>query len=79
MPTILRIDGFRLLFYSNEGNEPCHIHVKKGNGNAKIWLEPSIQAQYFYGFTAKEIKVIRKIIEEHENLLKEKWNEYFST
>lgn len=78
MPTILRKDGFRFLFYSNEGNEPCHIHVKKGGGDAKIWLEPEIQEAYFYGFSPNEIKVIRETIIEHETLLKEKWNEYFN-
>lgn len=31
MPVILRINGFRFFFYSNEGNplEPAHIHVMK--------------------------------------------------
>ncbi|WP_248843036.1 DUF4160 domain-containing protein [Comamonas thiooxydans] len=29
MPVILRYQGFKLFFYSNEGNplEPAHIHV----------------------------------------------------
>jgi hypothetical protein len=29
MPTILRIKGYRFFFFSNEGNEPCHIILKK--------------------------------------------------
>lgn len=78
MPTILRKDGFRFLFYSNEGNEPCHIRFKKGGGNAKIWLEPEIQETYFYGFSPNEIKAIRETIMEHESFLKEKWNDYFN-
>lgn len=38
MPIILRIDGFKFLFYGNEGNprEPVHIHVKLGRDEAKI-------------------------------------------
>ena len=32
MPTILRIANFRFHFYSNEGNEPPHIHVRCSDG-----------------------------------------------
>ncbi len=35
MPTVLRIDGFRFFFYSDEGSEPPHIHAEKGDGVAK--------------------------------------------
>jgi len=28
MPTILFIQGWRLFFYSNERNEPVHVHVR---------------------------------------------------
>ncbi len=28
MPTVLRIGRFRFFFFSNEGQEPSHIHVK---------------------------------------------------
>lgn len=37
MPVIMRVDGYRLLFYSNEGNprEPLHIHVLKAGAEAK--------------------------------------------
>lgn len=32
MPTILFIYGWRIFFYSNEGNEPIHVQQKK-----EIW------------------------------------------
>ncbi len=31
MPTILLIMGWRLFFYANEGNEPIHVHCRKGD------------------------------------------------
>jgi hypothetical protein len=40
MPTLLRIEGFRFFFYSNEQDEPPHVHVEKGDGEAKFWLQP---------------------------------------
>jgi hypothetical protein len=38
MPTILRLDGYRFFFFSNENNEPPHIHVEFGDKLAKYWL-----------------------------------------
>lgn len=38
MPTILYIFGRRLFFYSNEGNEPIHVHTEKGDMECKFWL-----------------------------------------
>src|SRR3989442_1801226 len=29
MPTLLRVEGFRFFFFSNEGQEPPHVHVSK--------------------------------------------------
>jgi len=29
MPTILRVDGFRVYFYSHEPGEPPHVHVDR--------------------------------------------------
>lgn len=35
-----RIEGFSFYFFSNENNEPRHVHVRKGDGMAKFWLDP---------------------------------------
>ena len=40
MPTLLQAEGFRFFFYSNERQEPPHVHVEKGDGEAKLWLQP---------------------------------------
>jgi hypothetical protein len=32
VPTVLRERGFRFFFWSNESNEPPHIHVQSGDG-----------------------------------------------
>ncbi|WKN40836.1 DUF4160 domain-containing protein [Tunicatimonas pelagia] len=77
MPTVLLINGFRFFFYSDEGNEPCHIHIKKGGERGKWWLEPELKEEYAYGFTQQERKQIKRTIAEHQQQLTEAWYEYF--
>lgn len=77
MPTVLKIKGFRFFFFSNEGNEPPHIHVELGDKYAKFWLEPIALARVV-GFSGSELTKIRKIVSQHIKLFKEKWNGYFS-
>ena len=77
MPTVLRVGRYRLHFFSNEGQEPPHIHVKAGDDQAKFWLYP-IELALNYGFRARELSKIERIIEEHQTELMEAWNERFS-
>lgn len=78
MPTLLRLNGFRFFFYSNENNEPIHVHINKAEANGKVWLEPSISVEYLIGFTKSEEKEILEIITKNATNFKNKWNEYFS-
>lgn len=39
IPTILLKDGWRLFFYTNERNEPPHVHARKGNMECRFWLD----------------------------------------
>ena len=78
MPTILRVREYRFFFFSNEGNEPPHIHVEKAENYAKFWLEPIALARST-GYNAKELHQLRGLIEEHKNLFLERWYEYFSS
>ncbi len=36
---MLRIEGFRFYFYSNEGAEPAHVHVDRDQDGAKFLAE----------------------------------------
>ncbi|MDI6853570.1 MAG: DUF4160 domain-containing protein [Deltaproteobacteria bacterium] len=77
MPTILRIQGYRFFFFSNEGFEKPHIHVESGDNYAKFWLNPVALASSF-GYNSSEITRLRKLAEKHEKLFLEKWHEYFA-
>ncbi len=39
MPTVLRIGAYRFFFYSEEGQEPPHVHIVAAEKRAKFWLE----------------------------------------
>lgn len=54
MPTVLYINGFRFYFYAGDQNELAHVHVEKGDGNAKLWLAPELSAKYFHNFKSQE-------------------------
>jgi hypothetical protein len=77
MPTVLRIDGFRFFFYSNEGSEPPHIHVERGDEAAKFWLDP-VELADSVGFSAKEINLLRRLVIEHQATLLQAWHDYFN-
>lgn len=77
LPTVLRIKGYRIFFYSNEGTEPPHIHVEKAGHQAKFWLEP-IELASNDGFSRREIRELILIIESNRESFIEKWNEYFT-
>ena len=78
MPTVLYKNGYRFFFYSQEGNEPMHVHITKAEGIAKIWLEPEPNSAFFVRFSVREQREIIQLAIENYTLLKKKWNEYFS-
>ncbi|MEO5967980.1 MAG: DUF4160 domain-containing protein [Ferruginibacter sp.] len=78
MPTVLFVQGFRFFFYSNENDEPIHIHVEKADAEGKLWLEPIVKVAYMHGFTHKQKSQIMQIVLVNIVILKEKWNEYFA-
>lgn len=77
MPTVLRIGAFRFFFYSNEGQEPVHIHVQVGSKLAKFWLQP-VNLASSTGFSAKELNQLIGLVREHEALFLEAWNDFFN-
>jgi hypothetical protein len=78
MPKILYINGYSFLFFSNEGFERIHIHVSKGDAEAKFWIEPIIELDYSEDFNPAELRFIKSTLAQNKNLIIQKWNEYFN-
>jgi RecB family endonuclease NucS len=76
MPTILQIKGWRIFFYTNERNEPIHVHCKKADKECKYWLNTSdfdIEEAFAYNMTGRDRREIRQIIFEHYELIEKEW------
>jgi len=76
MPTVYREGPYRFVFFSSDGPEPPHIHVKRDLQIAKFWLEPVALAKN-HGFAEHELNRLRRLVVEHRADLLEAWSEYF--
>ncbi|MDQ8185841.1 DUF4160 domain-containing protein [Pelagicoccus sp. SDUM812002] len=75
MPTVIRIGPYRFHFYSNEGDEPPHIHIRSSDGECKFWLSP-IGLASNRGIPANKLNEIERLVFEHQILLTEKYHEH---
>ena len=76
MPTVLRVGGFRLYFWSHEPGEPPHVHIDRGGASAKVWLEPVALARNL-GYPARDLTRILATVREHRAELLEAWHGHF--
>lgn len=79
MPVIFRHQGYRLFFFSNEGDprEPPHVHVKRDDQRAKFWIRPVALASNS-GFSGVELTRLSQIIEGRQDEIERAWHEHFS-
>ncbi len=75
MPTVLRVGHYRFHFYSDESQEPAHIHVRSPDGECKFWLDP-VRLASNRGIPAQRVREIERLVFEHQQLLVEKYHEY---
>ncbi|MGK5084931.1 DUF4160 domain-containing protein [Bdellovibrionota bacterium FG-1] len=76
MPNVITENGFRLFFYSNERNEPPHVHVDYQGAHAKFWIGP-VYLAWNLGMNAGALSKAEDLVIKHEKLTEEKWNEFF--
>jgi len=76
MPTILQDGPYALVFFSSDGGEPPHIHVKRERMIAKFWLEP-IELAKNRRFSKHELRRIGRLVRMHRQELLEAWHDYF--
>ena len=67
MPVVFGHKGYRFFFYSNEvePREPLHIHVRRGDAVAKLWLDPLPEVAESYGMAAHELRELLDVAVDH--------------
>lgn len=76
MPTLLKWKGWIFLFYSSDGDEPPHVHIRKDRMEIKIWLS-NCEVARNSGVRAHDVTELCKIVSEHKENFLERWHEYF--
>ena len=79
MPVVFRYKGYKFFFYSNEGSprEPVHIHVRSGQGEAKLWIKPQVRVANSVGFDASTLRELVDVAQDNRQLIEGLWDEYF--
>ena len=77
MPTLFTVFGFRFLFYSND-HEPIHVHVIKGNTEARFQVQPEVKLLDNKGLKPAELKLAESLVEENMEMIVERWKVFFA-
>jgi len=76
VPTVLQIGSYRFHFYSDEGVDPAHIHVRTNDGESKFWLGPTIGLARNHGVRPADLRRIEQLVFEHHDQLLRAFNEF---
>lgn len=75
MPTIFEIFGLRFFFFSNE-HAPIHVHVVKGDDNAKIAIDPTVELVYNHGLKPADLKRAMQLATMYREDIIDTWHKY---
>jgi hypothetical protein len=76
MPTVFQDGPYGFIFFSSDGGEPPHIHVRRGRQIAKFWLDP-VELAKNRRFSKHELRRIGRLVRKRQQQLLEAWHEYF--
>lgn len=76
VPNIDKIGPYRFYFYSNERDEPSHVHIRRERALAKFWLD-EVSLASSKGFAAHELRELERLVVKHRNKFLRSWNEHF--
>ena len=75
-PTIFKEKGLRFYFFSREESR-LHVHVQGQRGEAKFWLEPSIELAQNFGMSQALLRTALHLIKEREDEIRGAWKAHF--
>ena len=83
LPNLFTVSGYKVYFWSNEKNEPIHVHISKGKPTpnaTKIWITKSggcILAKNGSNIPDKELRELMEFIAAQYFLICDAWREHF--
>jgi hypothetical protein len=77
MPTVLVLFGLRFYYWSRE-HEPVHVHVKRGESEARFDLEPEVLLTENYGLNMHDLSLAERIIRDNREYMIEHWRLFFN-
>ena len=54
-----------------------HVHVYHADGEAKFWLEPTVELAQNFGLSAKELRETESLVRSHEQEIRDAWYKHF--
>ena len=81
MPTVTvpNSGGFRIFFYSSDGVEAPHVHVRKGDGEVKYWVAlGGVRLARVRGMSRQDRRLAKQVVVENVATILEAWHAYFS-
>lgn len=85
LPSLFSVSGYKIFFWSNENNEPIHVHISKGklSPNAtKVWLTKNggcILANNGSHIPDKELRELMDFISAQFFYICAEWKKHFVT
>lgn len=76
-PTVFKWKDYRFFFFSREERR-THVHAICPDGEAKFWLEPSVDLARNYGLSQAQVTELKKIVEEKRNDILDAWRKHFA-
>jgi hypothetical protein len=76
VPTVLLWRGYRFFFWSGDRGEPPHVHVRKGSGEAKIWLDP-VRLDRAVDLSGREVNLLLRKVAEQQAAFMRAWHGHF--
>ena len=75
MPTIFELFGLRFFFYADEYS-PIHVHIVKGDAEAKIEIDPEIKLIYNHGLKVQDVRRAIRLAKMYKDDIIEIWCRY---
>jgi hypothetical protein len=77
-PTVFREGPYRFYFFSREETR-MHVHVHGPTGEAKFWLEPTVELAQNYGLSSQQVNTVLRVIREREDDIRKAWKTHFGS